>query len=456
MNILCTICSDLLNQAENIYATKCGHIFHFNCLSQWISRSKTCPQCRNKVTDRSMFRVYPTISNEIPGANATTLQSRLDDTLLQLREQTAQLNEHKDRLIDAQTKLQNLLPLLLSKEEQLNRKNSAMKALKEQLDYLRVQITEVNKLKEENESLKKNIQTLNSLQKVLNATSDDVEQMLEGYTDIRTVATFATALKRALCESESKKNESRDRLQAVKQQLVSEKTRVADLEAKLLVIEEKAHAAQKKYEYLKRKRKAPEDPNRSFINDSHESSVKQMRPNEELNSGTVLNDTNTSFNTLVNRIENADSPYLNLKQSSLALTTLQRHPTHPLPESNLKPSEYALLNSARNAISRPDLPSTSKTSIFHKKEQAKIQFSQENDPTLSSMNISYDGLGGHSKLDTFPVPNTRQPLKSLVPKLSAKHKLKRPAPTGNQDISKMLEKQKKVAEKGNEGKKAKE
>lgn len=36
------------------------------------------------------------------------------------------------------------------------------------------------------------------LQKVLNATSDEVEQMLEGYSDVRTVATFATALKRYL------------------------------------------------------------------------------------------------------------------------------------------------------------------------------------------------------------------------------------------------------------------
>ena len=35
-----------------------------------------------------------------------------------------------------------------------------------------------------------------SLQKVLNATSDDVEQMLHSYTDVRTIATFATALKR--------------------------------------------------------------------------------------------------------------------------------------------------------------------------------------------------------------------------------------------------------------------
>lgn len=57
----------------------------------------------------------------------------------------------------------------------------------------------------------------------------------------------------------------------------------------------------------------------------------------------------------------------------------------------------------------------------------------------SPLDISYDGLGGHSKVDTFPVPN-RTTIKSCIPKISAKHKLKRPNPTGNHDIEKMLKK----------------
>ncbi|CAH2095080.1 unnamed protein product [Euphydryas editha] len=394
MNILCTICSNLIDQAENMYVTECGYLFHFNCISQWISRTKTCPRCRNKITKRSIFRVYPTISNETPTADAATLQSQIDDTLLQLREQTESFNKYKDLLKDAQTQLHFFVPQIRIKDVDLNNSDSMILLLKLELERLKLVQNEdendVSKLNEENESLKNNIQTLNSMQKVLNATSDDVEQMLEGYTDIRTVAKLATAFKRELCESESQENELRDGLQAVKRQLHSEKYRAAVLEAKILVTEEKARAAQKKYENLKKKRKALENPNRSFINDTQESPVKQIRPNEELISDTILNDTlgMLLFNTLVNKIENADSAHLNPKQSSLALRTLQRYPTHPLPESNVKPSEYALLNSARNAISIPDLPSTSK---------AKIQFSQENDPTLSSMNISYDGLGGHSK-----------------------------------------------------------
>ncbi|KAL0819227.1 hypothetical protein ABMA28_008472 [Loxostege sticticalis] len=443
MHILCTICSDLVNQAENIFATKCGHIFHYNCLAQWIERSKSCPQCRNKVTDRCMFRIYPTISNETSGEDVTTLQSRLDDAQLQLRQQKATAKEKEDKLTAITTELRKNEEVLKSLEKKLVTRESAISALKEQLDYVKIQNKETHRLKEENESLKKNMQTLNGLQKVLNATSDEVEQMLQGYTDVRTVATFATALKRALCESESKKNETRDRLQAAKQQIGVEKNNVADLQVKILQLEDKLKNAENKCMTMDAKRKFSE------LTDV-EALLKPKIPRinnitcERLNEA-ILHDTfNVSFDTMVNKIEQADSPYLSLKQSSLALTALQQRPAQMPPATKLKPSEMAILNAARNITKRgaENHPSNSqKMSIFHKKEPAKIDFTKEPDLNSAQLDISYDGLGGHSKLDTFPVPNIRPPIKSCVPKLSAKHKLKRPnPPAGSQDISKLLEK----------------
>ncbi|KAL0860245.1 hypothetical protein ABMA27_010552 [Loxostege sticticalis] len=435
MHILCTICSDLVNQAENIFATKCGHIFHYNCLAQWIERSKSCPQCRNKVTDRCMFRIYPTISNETSGEDVTTLQSRLDDAQLQLRQQKATAKEKEDKLTAITTELKKNEEVLKNLEKKLVTRESAISALKEQLDYVKIQNKETHRLKEENESLKKNMQTLNGLQKVLNATSDEVEQMLQGYTDVRTVATFATALKRALCESESKKNETRDRLQAAKQQILVEKNNVAELQIKILQLEERLKHAENKRKFSE-----------VTIDEQLLEVMKSKIPKtcERLNEAILHDSLNGSFDTMVNKIEQADSPYLSLKQSSLALTALQQRPAQMPPATKLKPSEMAILNAARNITKRgaENHPSNSqKMSIFHKKEPAKIDFSTEPDLNSAQLDISYDGLGGHSKLDTFPVPNIRPPIKSCVPKLSAKHKLKRPnPPAGSQDISKLLEK----------------
>ncbi|XP_038207198.1 E3 ubiquitin-protein ligase TRAIP [Zerene cesonia] len=441
MHILCTICSDLVNQAENIYVTKCGHIFHNNCLSQWIARSKSCPQCRNKVTDKCMFRIYPTVSNENSIEDTATLQSRLDDAQLQLRQQRTTCNEREEKIKSITAELKKNEELLKDYEKKLVTKESAVAALKEQLKYVQIQNKETKRLKEENEVLNKNLQTLNGLQKVLNATSEEVEQMLQGYADIRTVATFATALKRALCDSERKKNESRDRIQTLKQQLTAEKRAVVELQSKLLQAEENMVNMKRKYKKELKQRRNPSTEEQNLNANVVQTKPDQIEMKIELkytDKPIVLNNADTSFRTLVNKIENADSPYLNLKQSNLVLTALQRHPNHPLPENNLKPSEFAILNTGKNAVT--GTTETFKNSIFHKKESTKIDF-QANNVNLADLNISYDGLGGHSKMDVFPVPNTRPPLKNCIPKLSAKHKLKRPNPS-SPDLEKFFKRKK--------------
>lgn len=107
--------------------------------------------------------------------------------------------------------------------------------------------------------------------------------------------------------------------------------------------------------------------------------------------------------------------------------------------SNLfQPSELAIVNAAKSTVMKPT-DSKFKYSIFEQKEQPAIRLTSDYD-ALNEMNISYDGLGGHSKLDTFPVPNNRPALKSFMPKVTTKHRLKRPTAVGNQDIGKMLEK----------------
>lgn len=440
MNILCTICSDLINQAESIYVTKCGHIFHHHCLAQWIERSKTCPQCRNKVTDKCMFRLYPTVSNENTSEDAATLQSRLDDAQLQLRQQRVKYKEKEDKLATANADLKRQDDLLKSYEKKLVSFDSKVEALHEQLEYSNFHMKDMERIKEENIALKQNLQTLQGLQKVLNATINDVDQMLHSYTDVRTLATFATALKRALCDSEAKKNESRDRLHAAKQQLSLEKKHSADLQSKVMHLEDELHQAQAKYDILKADSDLAALKRHVTLKREEEHRILNDRPVSP-DSGTPeeprrVIDHSDSFNEMVNNIENSDSPYLRLKQgSALSLATLQRGPLK-LPDK-AKVAEKLFFNAVKNAnkkrIGEISKEISSKHSIFHKKEPMKIESLNDNVP--SDMDISYDGLGGHSKPDVFPVP-----VKSCIPKVSAKHKLKRPNPTGTQDIEKMLKK----------------
>ena len=41
----CGICMDSFNENEKIKKLHCDHIFHIDCMSQWLQTKKTCPFC---------------------------------------------------------------------------------------------------------------------------------------------------------------------------------------------------------------------------------------------------------------------------------------------------------------------------------------------------------------------------------------------------------------------------
>jgi len=45
----CTICLEHFNIESNIYEFKCGHYFHTNCVTTWLSIKDTCPICRYQI-----------------------------------------------------------------------------------------------------------------------------------------------------------------------------------------------------------------------------------------------------------------------------------------------------------------------------------------------------------------------------------------------------------------------
>lgn len=56
----CPICMGPLSEATS---TKCGHIFCKDCIKGAIAAQGKCPNCRQKVGKRGIFRVYlPTLS----------------------------------------------------------------------------------------------------------------------------------------------------------------------------------------------------------------------------------------------------------------------------------------------------------------------------------------------------------------------------------------------------------
>ncbi|XP_061395788.1 uncharacterized protein LOC133331408 [Musca vetustissima] len=58
LNILCGICSEFYTARDNIYVTRCGHVFHQQCLFHWLRVSTTCPQCRDPCLRHRCRKIY--------------------------------------------------------------------------------------------------------------------------------------------------------------------------------------------------------------------------------------------------------------------------------------------------------------------------------------------------------------------------------------------------------------
>ena len=45
----CGICMDSFHETENVKRLPCEHIFHVDCMSQWLQKKKNCPFCAQAI-----------------------------------------------------------------------------------------------------------------------------------------------------------------------------------------------------------------------------------------------------------------------------------------------------------------------------------------------------------------------------------------------------------------------
>jgi len=47
----CSICLDDVETGQYIKKLECSHVFHFNCIDEWLKIKKTCPNCNYSIID---------------------------------------------------------------------------------------------------------------------------------------------------------------------------------------------------------------------------------------------------------------------------------------------------------------------------------------------------------------------------------------------------------------------
>ena len=65
----CNNCSICLEKIKNdILVLECGHQFHFHCVSTWIEREGTCPNCRSvAIIQKNLCNIIKLKSRELCG-----------------------------------------------------------------------------------------------------------------------------------------------------------------------------------------------------------------------------------------------------------------------------------------------------------------------------------------------------------------------------------------------------
>lgn len=112
MEIICSICCcGFLEKQEalpftrspkgsnTVYASYCGHIFHKPCIMKWIEKSRSCPECRAELRNRSdfnklFFNVNPKWNNEQEEFEQSSQPCEADEEKIVMQKRTEKLTRY--------------------------------------------------------------------------------------------------------------------------------------------------------------------------------------------------------------------------------------------------------------------------------------------------------------------------------------------------------------------------
>ncbi|OAD60115.1 TRAF-interacting protein [Eufriesea mexicana] len=257
MNVICSICSDQLIQSDDIFYTRCGHVFHLHCLTPWLERSKSCPQCREKVTQSRIHRLYFTFSsNEVVESQGSTLQGKVDSLKFQILLKEKDIQYYSSKNVTLEKQNAGLKQEVRKVESEINKKNSAIHALKEQINYFKKQSSDCDYLRKEIVELKSKIEDLRPIKVLLHAAVTDVSKMIGKTKDPETLTVYISVMKKELIESFNKCKQLRMSVKKLQEELAKANAKSntsveqLDVEEKLTFLESKNRALQKRVDEL--------------------------------------------------------------------------------------------------------------------------------------------------------------------------------------------------------------
>lgn len=400
MNLTCAICSDLLMPSDDIHMTPCGHAFHYTCLLQWLQRSKTCPQCRNKCHEKSLIKAYfnVAVNDDSTAEDSATLLHKLDNLTLAVREKDKKIKEYEEKAETQKDDRKKMKKIIKGLEELVQKKDFTLMAYTQELDMLRLDRAHMLKLQAELKELKNKMDLMSTVEHVITATAQEVEQMIANDNDPRTLAVLVASLKRELKVSDGRCHEMRDRIKYVQKDLNSEKVKRKELEEKLSAADSELYRLEQEVKRLEKNAVTMDASSESdsVVLNTPDQPPKRKRVVTDLDQSTPMSDK-------VRNIMASESPYLNIKASSIGLMPIMR----------------AGLSSSATAKASATAGST----LTKTQSDLGDRFSIMRNPRLAARttalppnkNLVFNGLGGSEKKENFPGFPARKDALSAVP-----------------------------------------
>ncbi|KAK8722693.1 hypothetical protein OTU49_012172 [Cherax quadricarinatus] len=414
----CVICGDLFIATTDVSAAPCGHTFHSACIIQWIERSKSCPQCRRKATDKSLVKLFfDTGGLDTSQLDPDILQHQIDNLKFQvkLKEQEIKTLEDNSSKLTKQNK--SLREEYKSVESQVHVKETTILALKTQLQFMDRITKEAQKAKEEAKSLRDQLRVLQNVESIVSGTSEDVEEMLSSYScnpdSTRSLATFCSILKKELNKTIDDKKKFRDdvsllrsKLKDVRQNYNAAVTELSVLQQANRNLQDDVQSLERDNASLKKKVSALEQavasPSDNVKNSVIHRLIAESPAPADLKRPHTSDEPAIVVSEVVRKVARCEAVAPSDDAASVLLSPLGQPDPSQL---SLRTNLFTKHHSRSNNVTRPKINNSHNIFVKNKPSLQDLGKSQKTSDTRPGPDhVGYDGLGGHHKVDEFPKP----------------------------------------------------
>ncbi|KAJ8320613.1 hypothetical protein KUTeg_002200 [Tegillarca granosa] len=423
MRVQCCICSDLFENDPtiSISALQCGHVFHENCINQWLKNSNTCPSCRNNVSRTKIIsKLYFDHVDEVDDGNGDS--SKLINEVQSLKVQIRQNEKEKEGIREDKKSLEKKVKELQGErknvEKLFKQEQSTNSSLRKQLHFFEMQQTALDIEKDECKRIKRKLVELQNVEVLLTGSEEEAKSILDTTGDgdraVGELAKYCGMLKREYDQIKAEKKALKSEFEKCKRENISKDSKLKELtketsilrdqyarsEDDLKMAEKEKDIMKKKLNHLKRAIKSPcPGGSSSFVETLLDESIMQSTP------------------IRLNEPQNGDKDILLESQVIMTPEILKPSPTTQMKrqceENDMK---FVKISSACNQNPAKkmkkdiqDISNLTELSGFNilKKKSGLGDYN-------SVVRKGYDGLGGHMTF-TQPQGKPKLALKKNVP-----------------------------------------